>query len=195
MGRSSREEAARTRARIVDAASEMFRISGLDQVTVAEIMAALGLTTGGFYKHFASKEALVAEAMQLAFAQSCAAWRTVSPAGLMPGEGRARLVQHYLRPDPQQRCPMIAFAPHSSKPEADEASRQVFRHGIEDLLKSFSCPAKDAGSEEPLPDMKPEAKVLFAAMIGVRLLKDAVGDVAWASDLRDAVLEAAAVEA
>ena len=51
------------RTRILDAASRLFREHGLDQVSVAEVMRAAGLTHGGFYNHFASKDALVAAAL------------------------------------------------------------------------------------------------------------------------------------
>lgn len=61
MGRSSNEEAQRTRQRIVETASDLFRSKGADHVSLADLTAALGLTTGAFYRHFASKEALLAE--------------------------------------------------------------------------------------------------------------------------------------
>src|SRR5258707_14600819 len=59
--RVSREKAAENRERIVDAAARLFRDKGLDGVGVDAIMKDAGLTHGGFYGHFASKEALAAE--------------------------------------------------------------------------------------------------------------------------------------
>ena len=64
--RRSREEAAATRARIVAVAARLFRARGIDATSVADVMSALGLTVGGFYRHFDSKEALVAEAIDAA---------------------------------------------------------------------------------------------------------------------------------
>src|ERR1700761_4792409 len=61
--KKSRAETAETRRRIVDIASELFRKHGIEATGVAEIMAASGLTHGAFYRHFASKEELVAEAV------------------------------------------------------------------------------------------------------------------------------------
>ncbi len=60
--RKSRQEAAETRRRIVEVAAAEFRKNGIASTGLAEVMAAAGLTHGGFYKHFASKEELVAEA-------------------------------------------------------------------------------------------------------------------------------------
>ena len=55
MGRSSAEQALQNRASIVEIASRLFRERGIEAVSVADVMAAAGMTVGGFYKHFASK--------------------------------------------------------------------------------------------------------------------------------------------
>ncbi|WP_460901675.1 TetR family transcriptional regulator, partial [Paraburkholderia jirisanensis] len=60
--RKSRQEAAETRQRIVDAASRRFRENGIDNTALADLMAEAGLTHGGFYKHFESKEQVAIEA-------------------------------------------------------------------------------------------------------------------------------------
>ena len=60
--RVTREQAAANRERVLDAASTLFRKHGFDGVGVADIMKAAGLTHGGFYGQFASKEDLAAEA-------------------------------------------------------------------------------------------------------------------------------------
>jgi len=65
--RRSRSEAAETRERIVSTASKMFLEKGLESVGMRDIMAAAGLTPGGFYRHFDSKEQLIAEANSAAF--------------------------------------------------------------------------------------------------------------------------------
>ena len=64
--RKSKEEAAETRKRIVETASAEFRHHGVDGTGLADLMAAAGLTHGGFYKHFQSKEQLVEEALAAA---------------------------------------------------------------------------------------------------------------------------------
>lgn len=192
MGRSSKEEAARTRARIVETACKLFRDTGVDQISVANVMGALGLTTGGFYKHFDSKESLVAEAVALAFEQSTSAWQAVSrDESEEPMTQMARLVAFYLRPDPQRRCPMIAFAAHAASADAGEASRETYRRKTKALLESFVRPVKPKKAARSPSAAERHAMVLFAAMIGARVLKEAAGDAAWASRIRDAVLDAA----
>src|ERR1700744_2553093 len=64
--RHSREEKARSRERIVDAAAKQIRMQGLDRPGVAEIMNAAGMTHGGFYKHFDSRDQLIRAAVQKA---------------------------------------------------------------------------------------------------------------------------------
>jgi len=59
----SREQMAENRRRILDAAGRLFRAKGFDAVTVAEVMKAAGLTHGGFYGHFSSKDDLIAETL------------------------------------------------------------------------------------------------------------------------------------
>ena len=71
--RRSREETARTRRRAVKAAARLFRERGIDAVSVGDVMARVGMTAGGFYRHFENKEALAAEACAAAFEGSALA--------------------------------------------------------------------------------------------------------------------------
>src|SRR5262245_19371914 len=66
----TREQVAENRQKILEAASRLFRDRGYDGVTVAEVMGAAGLTHGGFYGHFASKDELIAETLAVALARS-----------------------------------------------------------------------------------------------------------------------------
>jgi TetR/AcrR family transcriptional repressor of nem operon len=68
--RVSKEQAAENRQRILDAAARLFRERGFDAVAVADLMSVAGFTHGGFYNHFASKEALAAEACAAALEAS-----------------------------------------------------------------------------------------------------------------------------
>ena len=106
----SREQAAANRAAVVKAASRLFRSHGFDGVGVAEITRAAGLTHGGFYGQFASKDALAEEACDQAFAE------TVRPPAGKAGRawgGLARLLAAYLstwhRDQPGDGCPMAAY--------------------------------------------------------------------------------------
>src|SRR5262245_4422131 len=72
--RVSREQANATRERIVDTAARLFRKKGYDGIGVADLMQEAGLTHGGFYAHFDSKEDLMAAACQRSMEQSVQAW-------------------------------------------------------------------------------------------------------------------------
>jgi TetR/AcrR family transcriptional regulator, transcriptional repressor for nem operon len=76
--RVSRERAAENRDRIVDVAGRLFRERGFDGIGVANLMKAAGLTHGGFYGHFASKEDLEVQACARALAQSTETWRAMA---------------------------------------------------------------------------------------------------------------------
>ena len=95
--RMTSERKAETRERILAAAGALFRSHGIDAVGVDAIMHQAGLTHGGFYAHFASKEALVAEVSAAALARSAARWERISQEA-DPATALARIVESYLDP-------------------------------------------------------------------------------------------------
>ena len=193
MGRSSQEQAQKNRQKIVERAARLFREFGVDNVSVAEIMGAADMTIGGFYKHFESKDALIEEVFALTFDQSSTTWRQVSKRKYdNPGLRSAAIVDHYLKKKgADQICPMIAFAPHVTTDAAGASSRESYRNGTEALYSQFlDHMAKSRTANGASPDR--EAKVLFAAMIGARLLAQSVGDAEWIRSLKSAVKAAAA---
>jgi TetR/AcrR family transcriptional repressor of nem operon len=181
MGRSSKEQADANRRRIVAAAGNLFRSRGYDAVGIADVMKAAGMTQGGFYKHFASKEALAAEAWEQGFALSSAIWRRQekdSPA--------ADIIDYYLAPKPPaHRCPMVAHGEDVGRMEEECALRGVYAEGAKALYETFMDAAKGSMAED-------RAKLLFAAMIGVNMLSRAAGDRRWVAVLRKSVKDAAA---
>src|SRR6202000_896272 len=111
--RKSRQEAAQTRQRIVESASVEFRRRGIAGTGLANLMAAAGLTHGGFYKHFDSKEQVVEESLAFALESMLEAWmRTLSAApgrhGLNPAIADYLSPQH--RDDCAGGCPFAALA-------------------------------------------------------------------------------------
>ena len=95
--RMTSERKAETRERILAAAGQLFRSHGIDAVGVDAIMHQAGLTHGGFYAHFASKEALVAEMSATALARSAARWERISQEA-DPATALTRIVGTYLDP-------------------------------------------------------------------------------------------------
>jgi TetR/AcrR family transcriptional repressor of nem operon len=115
------------RARIVEMASVLFRERGYDGVGVAELMAAAGLTHGGFYKHFKSKADLMAEA---------AAYSLVQSATQTAGIDVVAFVNHYLsrrhRDAAGNGCTMAALCGDAAR--QPEPIKQVFAEGVERQL-------------------------------------------------------------
>jgi TetR/AcrR family transcriptional repressor of nem operon len=92
--RVSREKFAENRERILQVAGELFRAKGFDGIGVAEIMKAAGLTHGGFYGHFSSKDDLAREASKALVAKTKERWQTVIDNA--PKEPLDALLRHYL---------------------------------------------------------------------------------------------------
>ncbi|MGW5046349.1 TetR/AcrR family transcriptional regulator [Streptomyces griseoluteus] len=133
MGRVSQAQAEENRRRVVETASRLFRERGT-QVSVADVMAAAGLTHGAFYKQFASKEALVDEVTAYAFAELAQR----HSAGLERGDGQRAaqrsLIDTYLsvehRDDPADGCPVAALATDIARDGGGHQARRVYAEGV-----------------------------------------------------------------
>src|SRR3954470_5396654 len=161
--RRGREETAATRAKIVAVAARLFRARGIDATSVADVMSALGLTVGGFYRHFDSKEALVAEAIDAASRETTDRQRTKSAAP--EGDDRVELLSllegylsHAHRQHPGQGCPVAALC--SEVGHGSKATKKAFTGAIQRLLATVETAI---GCD---PDRDRES-VLFAASAAV----------------------------
>src|SRR5690554_486039 len=96
MSRSSQADAARNRAQVVEATSRMLRERGAAGVSVQEAMSAAGLTHGGFYKHFASKDELLANAASSAFEDIIERVERITRDSSDPHSARERIIADYL---------------------------------------------------------------------------------------------------
>ena len=180
MGRSSHEQALQNRSKIVERASKLFRRSGVEDVSVAEVMTATGMTAGGFYKHFASKDALVQEACLLSFEQASNFWATISDKNEEPDASVSSIVrQYFTKRSRDEACPMLAFAAHVASATSGPLARTAYRNGTKKLFTQF-VRRKSKKREQ-------EAKVMFAAMIGGGFLAHALGDDKWVRDVQKAV--------
>jgi TetR/AcrR family transcriptional regulator, transcriptional repressor for nem operon len=122
--RKSKQEAAATRQRIVKAAASAFRKNGIAGTGLSDLMAAAGLTHGGFYRHFDSKDQIVAEACTAA-AESLVEQLAVSASRKSPQRGLKTIVEKYLsvahRDEPADGCPLAALG--SEMARGDERTR------------------------------------------------------------------------
>src|SRR5712691_7325022 len=124
--RYEREHKANTHKRIVEDAARRFRSEGLSGASVATVMQDTGLTHGGFYKHFPSKNDLLVESMGEAFRET-ASW-LVSIAEQAPtGEAWKEIVAAYLGLEhcehPERGCPLAALAPELARSARDVKAR------------------------------------------------------------------------
>jgi len=147
MGRVSQAQAQENRARVVAAASRLFREQGTD-VSVADVMKAVGLTHGGFYKQFASKEALVAEATTLAFDEQRDLRARQDEAHPDQRAAREGLVDWYLSPEhrdcPADGCPSAGLAVDMARTDDSEA-RTVYAAGVQEFADWLATDGEDDG--------------------------------------------------
>jgi TetR/AcrR family transcriptional repressor of nem operon len=175
--RITKQRAAENRERVVEEAARLFREKGFDGVGVAELMAAAGLTHGGFYNHFGSKDEIEAAACARAFEQALARIRAVAGPQAF-ADYCARYVSASARDASAARCPMVAFSGDMSRQSEDV--REAYAKGLAAYLDAF---AKAGG----LP--RAEAIRVFAGLVGLLTLARSVA----ASDpaLSDEILAAA----
>jgi TetR/AcrR family transcriptional repressor of nem operon len=143
MARASKEQAAQHRADVVDAASRLFRERGLNEVGLAEVMTAVGLTQGGFYKQFSSKQALAAEATTRAF--ELANGTIEEAVAAHPDDPEARLrefVTSYLsaerRANRADGCAATALSGDATRDEPDGEIRAAYTRGAESFVEAMT---------------------------------------------------------
>jgi TetR/AcrR family transcriptional regulator, transcriptional repressor for nem operon len=133
--RKSKQEAAETRERIIEAAAAEFRRNGISATGLSDLMAAAGLTHGGFYRHFASKDQLVAEACVTAV-DSVATMFEEALARHGKNNGLKAAAASYLsarhRDGPSDGCPFAALA--SELVRADGATRAKATVGLKRIV-------------------------------------------------------------
>ena len=166
----TREQAAARREQIVDVASELFRAHGFDGVAIADIMKSAGVTHGGFYGHFDSKEQLVTEACMRANQRN--RWDRWLDG---PLERRLeRIVRGYLserhRDDPAHGCLLAAVV--SDVVRQPQPVRQAFTTGLKSKLDLLLClmPGRSAAAR------KEKALATIAGLVGALVLSRAVDD-------------------
>ncbi|HEY1927261.1 MAG TPA: TetR/AcrR family transcriptional regulator [Caulobacteraceae bacterium] len=179
----SQVEKAQNRERILAEAARQARDAGLESISVGALMKSVGLTHGGFYGHFESRSALLAEALEQALTDGEA--RARSQAGSGP-RGFVDTVRSYLsrahRDSRDRGCAMAALLCDVAR--ADEASRRAMEAHVEDFIAST---AKALDGDEP------KAMLAVSAMIGAlslsRVLTDPVRSYALLRAVRSELAE------
>lgn len=161
-----------THDRIVDTAARALRSTGFHGVGVADVMQQAGLTHGGFYAHFPSREALLAEALQRAGRDSQERMRRSIAAGAAKGFSPLRaLVDGYLSERhlnaPEAGCPVAALA--SEMPRQAEAVREAGATRVQSLLAAVEATLAEGAAPGT-------AGIVAAQMVGALQLARALGD-------------------
>lgn len=139
MPRVSRAQADSHREQITDASARLFKERGLNGVSVADLMGAAGLTHGGFYGHFESKDALAAIAVAHAFEQSAERWHKRIAGKPDAAARRTVLVEKFLTAQSLKEvgmgCPTVALATDVSREPAAAPIRTAYLDGLEGLVQ------------------------------------------------------------
>jgi TetR/AcrR family transcriptional repressor of nem operon len=182
---SSQSEKTASHDRIIDEAARQIRARGTGRPGVAEIMHAAGMTHGGFYKHFSSREELVSEAAERAMAAA----EPVVAESLAQGNPLAAFADWYMsaahRDDPANGCGVAALAndaPHS------EGVQAAYRGQVERYLDVLQQLLGGNGEDEPAS--RDRAAVNLATLVGGVVIARALGDTPASRTLLEDVREA-----
>ncbi|KAF1037922.1 MAG: HTH-type transcriptional regulator AcrR [Burkholderia lata] len=175
----SRQQAAENRSAIVAAAERLFRARGVDAVGLTELMKEAGFTQGGFYNHFKSKDALVAEVMEKAMQD-----RADSPnAGSLDAQVALYLSAAH-RDNVEAGCPLSGFA--GDAPRLTDAARACYAHGLATYLDRLERMVAVEGATPA--QTRRDAVAVFSQMVGALVLSRAIAGTDPA--LADEILEA-----
>lgn len=177
--RSTKAKAAETRDRIITEAAQQFRVRGFAGIGVADIMKRVGLTHGGFYAHFASKEDLMALACRRAVGDMLDDWRSKAVAA--PEDALGAIVRPYLsaehRDRPATGCLMATLGPEASR--EDEPVRRAVTECLEDVLETLERHVTGTGRQE----QRRQAICIFTTLVGAMVTARAVADPALSDEI------------
>ena len=183
------EHKSRTRNRIVRNAARKLRAEGLSGPGVASVMKASGLTVGGFYKHFRSKDELLADAIAEGFLES--GEKIYSSLQSLPREDMWKeLVRLYLSPEhcdhPDSGCPVAALAPEMAR------AKLGVRKRISGLITNRAERWVEFMPGRTAAERQQNFSVIFSAMAGAvsvaRILTDPADRQKVLADMRDHLL-------
>jgi len=169
-----------THAKLVRLAGRALREKGPERLAVAELMQAAGLTHGGFYAHFKSKDALLAEALESVFDESKRKFQRLTD-GLPPRDALAGYIDSYVssahRDNLSRECPIVAL--NSDLPRQSKRFRATFDAGMRSLLNRLADRIEAAG----ISDSEALAASVLSAMAGAVAVSRTVSDTRLSDEL------------
>ncbi len=169
MARYSAQHKALTRARLLETARQEFRAHGFEAVSIDRLMRAAGLTRGGFYAHFESKEALVREVLRIEPGLLRALRETDGDPAAR--QTTARLVADYLDPAKREQlvqCPLVAHPLDAHR--GGQERQALYASQITQLIERLRVVLGDA------PDPDREATLIAVLTVGSAILGTAMSD-------------------
>lgn len=183
MPRVSREQTEKNHDLIEEVSARLFRERGLNGVSVAELMSGVGLTHGGFYGHFESKDELAAAACKRAFGQSAAHWRSSGQSECERHEKLLQVADAYLSPrhrdNPGAGCAVSALAADVAREPIGKPVRAAFAAGCKELTDALAS----LSSGETEAARKQEALARLALMVGAMTLARAMSGDAYSDEV------------
>ena len=188
--RYSKDHKQETHARIVKKASVRLREKGAHGIGVADLMKEAGLTHGGFYAHFDSREALVIEAFAYAMDRSTERWRKIAEQ-TAPDKRLATIVDNYLTPvhrdDPGHGCAVPTLGAEIAR--ESPKTRKAFAAKLEQMIEMIAAQIPDL----PRKAARKQAMASLATMMGTLVLARVAGSGELSDDIlgagREAVLD------
>ncbi len=170
--RVSRIQAAENRQTVIDVASRLFREHGFDGIGLKDLMKGAGLTQGGFYKQFASKEDLAAQASRRALESAFSRWSAAAAAN--PSDPLGAVIAFYLSmehcAERMDGCPVVALGSDAARQGSDV--KASIESGIREYHELLGRWVGEADGEEP----GGKAMAILSTMAGALLLSRAVND-------------------
>ena len=188
----SREQAAQNRERIVEIAGQLFRERGYNGIGVADLMKSAGLTHGGFYGNFKSKEDLLVEACQHALLGSKARFQRRIEDAATPADALDAITAAYLSAEhcanPGDGCAMAALGPDVAR--LSDGVRHAFTAGARGQIDVLAGLLQNSGQGVDAAAARRQAIEHTTAMIGAVVLARAVDDAALSDEILQVVTDA-----
>ena len=187
--RVSRSQAAENRQTVINVASRLFRERGFDGIGLKDLMEGAGLTQGAFYKQFASKDDLAAQASRRALESASSRWSAAAAAN--PKDPLRAVIAFYLSMDHREEkmdgCPIVALGSDAARQGSDV--KASFEAGIRAHLEILGRMVAETHGKEPKGKGRAKAMAILATMVGALTLSRAVNDPDFARAFLDAATQ------